>query len=246
MPSTLSLIRCFFDPLITHHKWTTLCQRSLLYKSSLLYRGLILFWIGWGVGLVQEIHAQTRIDLAGEGGYFCQGNQDQTRTHGGYGGVEIQYPFGSAWEVHTGYSQTQLTQNRSAHRLHFGVRYRLDIFTYVPWVGLNGYLTPSSTWPTSLSPPQDAEEDTDNTEEITLTPLDEMTPNSSSSTPLDGWGNQSGIFFEVGLDRYLHRDWRAGVIFRFQALPFLDSVPIATTLGLHLTYQWTLFDPFED
>ena len=191
-------------------------------------------------------YTQTRIDLAGESGYFCQGNQDQGRAHGGYGLLEVQYPFSSAWEVHTGYSATLLTQNRSAHRLHLGIRYRLDLFTYVPWVGLNGYFTPSSTWPTPLKMPGETDdEETDNTEEITLTPLDtEMT--SPQMEKLEGWGKQMGVFFEIGLDRYIHRDWRVGVVLRFQALPFLDTVPFATTTGFHLTYQWTLFDPFDE
>ena len=213
---------------------------------------LYCVWVRCGLmilgtlGLCSFGYTQTRFDLAGESGYFCQGNKDQSRAHGAYGLIEVQYPFHSSWETHLGYSATLLSQNRSAHRLHLGIRYRLDVFTYVPWIGLNGYFTPASTWPIPLNLSEDTgEEQTDNTEEVTLTPLDDMMTSSPSGT-VEGWGNKMGFFFEIGLDRYLNRDWRFGTVLRFQALPFLDSVPLATTVGFHLTYQWTLFDPFDE
>ena len=219
------------------------CISSKWINVSQILHGFIIFgsliYCSFG-------YAQTRLDLAGESGYFCQGNQDQDRAHGAYGLLELQYPINSSWETHLGYSATLLTQNRSAHRLHVGIRYRLDVFTYVPWIGINGYFTPSSTWPTRLNPSQDMnEEQTDNMEEITLTPLDDMMTVSPSQT-VEGWGNNMGLFFEIGLDRYINRDVRFGTVLRFQALPFFDSMPLATTLGFHLTYQWTLFDPFDE
>ncbi|MCA9537548.1 MAG: hypothetical protein KC620_01595 [Myxococcales bacterium] len=77
-----------------------------------------------------------RID--GEAGYACYG--EDRRYHGMFASAEAAYAWNTLFAVRGGYGLGVHRSKGDAFEIHqvsAGLRYQLDVFTYVPWVDLS-------------------------------------------------------------------------------------------------------------
>lgn len=83
------------------------------------------------------------IYLDGELGYGFLSEVEDERIHGGLLGVDFAYATSPFWRWRAGYALARHDSDGKAFTLHqpsIGLRYALDVFTYVPWIEL------SPTW----------------------------------------------------------------------------------------------------
>lgn len=214
---------------------------------------LLLLFVVFCFGVYTHINpCEAAVDdptlkLKVEGGYHCvvtnpesASSINASRVHGGYMLAEVSYALTSTWVIQTGYQGSWFDEGRALHRPHLGIRYQLDVFKYIPWLGLiAGYDLGRTGWKVAhveeeveTGASTRASEVIDGSEEETVTWVDPLQSKFQ-------WG------IELGVDWQLDEVQGVGLTLRWLNLPNLSGPPGALTLGVNWAYSWVIFDPFN-
>ncbi|MFN3196997.1 MAG: hypothetical protein ACE366_01095 [Bradymonadia bacterium] len=104
---------------------------SLLFIRAIFAVSLL----SWSSTALAQEDGSLRLD--GELGYACISDQENNRIDGGYGAADFAYTPNAMWSFRAGYALARHdSANRAftAYQPSVGVRYLLDVFTYVPWI----------------------------------------------------------------------------------------------------------------
>ena len=162
------------------------------------------------------------LQLKAESGYACviedptkASTLEAERLHGGYALIEMSYALTASWVLHGGYQGQWYSEGQYLHRPLTGLRYQLDVFEYIPWIGiLLGYDLGRTGW---VSPVEEREEEMDADQE---------------SPSIDPLGDRLQWGLELGLDRRLDERHVIGGSLRWMNHSGLADPPGALTFGL--------------
>ena len=175
------------------------------------------------------------LQLKAESGYACviedstkASTLEAERLHGGYALIEMSYAFTNSWVLHMGYQGQWYSEGRRLHRPLLGLRYQLDIFEYIPWIGIQaGYDLGRTGWEI----PVDAQEE-------------EMDADDKPAL-IDPLGDELRWGLELGLDRRLDERHVIGGSLRWTHISGLSDAPGGLTFGIFWAYRWQFIDPFK-
>ena len=190
-------------------------------------------------GSARAFDADPALRLKLEGGYDCvtysplslgltatpptQEGGDRARVHGAYALAEVSYALSSSWVLAAGYWEGRYEEGRARHKAVAGARYQLDVFHYVPWLGVQlSYDIARAGWERPLPPAEEGEP-------------------PAGVVDVAGGALQWGL--ELGVDRRLSPAHAVSLTLRW--LNAAETPPSGVAVGVSWTYHWLLFDPFE-
>ena len=187
----------------------------------------------FGVGWIdfEELNIQAR--LGTNVGSITLDSQLHTRDRLYYlsGLVGTSLDLSDAWEFMIDYEYKQYQQVEQMHAMLYGIRYRLDIVKYVPWVEFGQIHTFFSRTAEQKYKKLKEKED-----EVPLDRMRDLEANSIHSL------FTQSLIFGLGMDRLINPRQRIGIHMRWRGVPFSGSQELTT--GIIWAYRWSPFSPF--